>query len=342
MKKLYTAQKTAVIIPFYQTETGLLRRAVKSVFEQDDVTSVHVIVADDGCPIAARDELKNIIVPDGFSLTIVRQPNRGPSAARNLGLENISDKTEFIAFLDSDDIWYPEHLQRAIRSLSFTNGDFYFAPCEYEDHERNAPMAKSFSSFADSLHGIPLDIDKRVREVQKFPIDLFMHSPGKIITSSVVIRRRIAPDLRFKEEFHSGEDVLFFWQYFMHSQHVLFSTVNDFMMCKGLNIWGKASRDFHHYMRLQLNERLLIKQLIEISSQSDQVPTAFLKEKKERWYFNFCRNLLKIRSWKTFRMIISRIKKECPILALQVLAYPLFSLRAKARRLIKRFCHKSI
>ena len=121
------SQTIAVIIPFFQRESGILTRALESIRRQKipDGWFVEVIVVDDSSPCSADDESRNLTFEGPFLLKVVRQENGGVAAARNRGLDEAPKDTSLIAFLDSDDIWPADHLARAINAL--TSGfDFYF------------------------------------------------------------------------------------------------------------------------------------------------------------------------------------------------------------------------
>jgi len=67
-----------VIIPYYQEEPGILRRAVSSAIAQEGVGDLEIIVVDDGSPAPARADLKKLDVPAHVALKLIEQPNRGP------------------------------------------------------------------------------------------------------------------------------------------------------------------------------------------------------------------------------------------------------------------------
>ena len=97
----------SVIIPTYN-RAGLVARAVESVFEQT-FRDFELIVVDDG----STDRTEAALAVYGDGLTLLRQANRGVSAARNRGLAEA--KGRLISFLDSDDYWHPKKLAVQVR-----------------------------------------------------------------------------------------------------------------------------------------------------------------------------------------------------------------------------------
>jgi glycosyltransferase involved in cell wall biosynthesis len=80
---------------------------VDSVLAQE-FRGFELIVVDDG----SRDETPQLLQPYGDSIRVLRQENRGVSAARNAGIAG--SRGELIAFLDSDDLWLPGKLARQV------------------------------------------------------------------------------------------------------------------------------------------------------------------------------------------------------------------------------------
>src|SRR5208282_4925870 len=100
----------SVIIPTYnRTEQTIA--AIDSVLAQT-YSNFEVIVVDDGSTDRSGDVIQRFISqrPDGCQqIRFFRELNQGASAARNTGIANA--RGEYIAFLDSDDIWVPEKLE---------------------------------------------------------------------------------------------------------------------------------------------------------------------------------------------------------------------------------------
>lgn len=99
-----------VLVPVYNRPAKLLR-ALRSVARQI-LLPRQVVVVDDASSISFNDCEIHRMFSDlpGVEVYVHRlKQNVGPSAARQAGLEHL--KTDFVAFLDSDDVWRPEKLQ---------------------------------------------------------------------------------------------------------------------------------------------------------------------------------------------------------------------------------------
>jgi glycosyltransferase involved in cell wall biosynthesis len=91
----------SVIIPAYNSE-DLIGETIQSVHAQTLSVS-EIIVVDDG----SSDETSK--VAESLGAIVIRQPNRGVSAARNVGIRAATKP--WIALLDQDDIWQPEKIE---------------------------------------------------------------------------------------------------------------------------------------------------------------------------------------------------------------------------------------
>ncbi len=101
----------SVIIPTYN-RAGWVSQAVDSVLTQT-FSDFELLVVDDG----STDATLEALAPYGGRLTFLRtRRNRGVAAARNLG--TAAARGEWLAFLDSDDLWRPEKLARQVAFLA--------------------------------------------------------------------------------------------------------------------------------------------------------------------------------------------------------------------------------
>ncbi len=99
----------AVVIPAYNA-ASFIRNAIESVLSQT-LQPDEVIVVDDG----SSDDTRRIVAAYGPYVTLLEQQNGGPAAARNFAVR--SSTSRYIAFLDADDTWSPDKLERQIRAL---------------------------------------------------------------------------------------------------------------------------------------------------------------------------------------------------------------------------------
>jgi glycosyltransferase involved in cell wall biosynthesis len=102
--------KVSVVIPTYNRATTV-PRAIESVLAQT-VTDLEVIVVDDG---SSDDTGKVLGQRFGDRIRYYPQVNQGASVARNRGVEQA--RGEWIAFLDSDDLWEKEKLEWQFKAL---------------------------------------------------------------------------------------------------------------------------------------------------------------------------------------------------------------------------------
>lgn len=100
----------SVIIPTFN-RAWCLKKAIDSVLAQD-YTHFEIIVVDDG----STDKTPDLLSEYGGATTVIHQPNQGVSAARNRGVA--ASNGVLIAFLDSDDSWYPKKLSAQVDFFS--------------------------------------------------------------------------------------------------------------------------------------------------------------------------------------------------------------------------------
>jgi glycosyltransferase involved in cell wall biosynthesis len=99
----------SVIIPTYNRD-WVLKEAIDSVLSQE-FDGVELIVVDDG----STDSTAALLAAYGRSITTIHQSNAGVSAARNRGAAAATGR--WLSFLDSDDLWLPQKLQRQTHFL---------------------------------------------------------------------------------------------------------------------------------------------------------------------------------------------------------------------------------
>ncbi len=99
----------SVIVPIHN-RAALIPRVLGSVYQQSHLPD-EIIVVDDGSTDGVREKIINTF----SDVTYLYQKNKGVSAARNRGIQQAKGK--WIAFLDSDDEWLPNKLEKQIQAL---------------------------------------------------------------------------------------------------------------------------------------------------------------------------------------------------------------------------------
>ena len=103
--------RVSVIMPSYNTAT-LIAASLDSVFQQT-FQNFEVIVVNDGSPDAPQ--LEKALSPYLDRIVYISQENKRAAGARNTAIRK--SRGEFLAFLDSDDVWLPGHLAAQVKLL---------------------------------------------------------------------------------------------------------------------------------------------------------------------------------------------------------------------------------
>ncbi len=99
-------RSVSIIIPAYNSRE-YIGKAIESATSQS-FKNIEIFVVDDGSTDGTKDAVESYIRDS--KIRYIHQENKGPAAARNLGISKSSG--EFIAFLDADDIWLPDKLEQ--------------------------------------------------------------------------------------------------------------------------------------------------------------------------------------------------------------------------------------
>lgn len=127
----------SIITPVYMCE-AYIERTMNSVLAQT-YPNWEMLLVDDCSPDGSAEIIRSYAEKDPRFKYIKLENNSGAAIARNVGLENA--KGRYIAYLDADDIWLPEKLERQIRFME--ENDVQFSCCDYEKIEADdTPLNK--------------------------------------------------------------------------------------------------------------------------------------------------------------------------------------------------------
>ena len=101
--------KVTVLLPTFNRQ-DLIVETIKSVFTQT-YSDYEVLVVDDG----STDDTEHVLKPWKSKISYIKKTNGGPSSSRNVGISRIT--SDYVAFLDSDDQWEPNFLERVVSVL---------------------------------------------------------------------------------------------------------------------------------------------------------------------------------------------------------------------------------
>ncbi len=150
--------KVSTIIPAYNAERTIAQ-AIDSALSQD-FENHEVVVVNDG----STDSTAAILKRYGNNIQVITQRNSGLSAARNAGVRRST--SDYLAFLDADDIWVPGKLKTMVSALErHPLASLVFS--EYSYLDRNGAECGG-SAFGD-VAGLEQLMSERPFPVLSFP-----------------------------------------------------------------------------------------------------------------------------------------------------------------------------
>jgi glycosyltransferase involved in cell wall biosynthesis len=137
--------QVSVIIPTYN-RANLISKAIDSVLAQT-FTDYEIIVVDDG----SNDDTQVVLTKYQDKLRVIAQENKGEGEARNTGIR--SAKGDYLAFLDSDDLWFPNKLAEQMEKLKHSPETLWSFCDAYYFNDSNGNILFSFSAIASPFEG---------------------------------------------------------------------------------------------------------------------------------------------------------------------------------------------
>jgi glycosyltransferase involved in cell wall biosynthesis len=239
----------SAVIPVYNRREKI-RHAIESVAAQT-YKNIEIIVVDDGSTDGTRDVLDEY----GDRIRCVRKENGGVSSARNRGAREA--KGEFIAFLDSDDRWVPEKIEKQLAHLArFPGFSIIVCDCVFvrEDGEvvgqtnrrkfitRDGEClmdALSYPSLAPSSLLLKKDVffdaggfdeDLRTAEDQDLMLKLAEKNPFVLIEEPLYFAMRSSDGLSLLPT--SYDDTIFVVERFLRERPQIPASVKNNVLCK--------------------------------------------------------------------------------------------------------------
>jgi glycosyltransferase involved in cell wall biosynthesis len=195
--------RVLVIIPVYNRH-NLVIQALESVKNQS-YPATRVVVVDDGSTDSTAETIQEWFDENKlFPGVLIKTPNQGAASARNIAIDRYIAGSDAVAFLDSDDLWPIDFLQRSISIL---------------DEDPEVVAVSSDRCLFDVASNARIVHTSRLLAEQPL---LFMLEYGAGIGSCTVLRSiAVEKTQRFPADVLTGHDAIFFsriaklglWQY---------------------------------------------------------------------------------------------------------------------------------
>ncbi|OIQ49176.1 UDP-Glc:alpha-D-GlcNAc-diphosphoundecaprenol beta-1,3-glucosyltransferase WfgD [Pseudodesulfovibrio hydrargyri] len=198
--------KVSVIIPAYNAEK-VISEAIGSILAQAGGYDLEILVADDRSTDGTREVVARLAQRHPQIVLLDNAGAKGPGGGRNTCLKRATG--EYVAFLDADDVWLPDHLESGVsfleRCRDFDIAFFNFDIVDYETKEvvgdwfsnrkaisrfRTEPVEDGFFQVMDDLYEALLG-------------ECFIH------VQSTILRKSSIGGLLFNEAYRWGEDLMF-------------------------------------------------------------------------------------------------------------------------------------
>ncbi len=120
----------SVVVPTYG-RPEFLPEAIESVVDQT-YDEIELVVVDDCSPSPVEPQLDGVDTGDRTLRVVRHEENQGANAARSTGIE--ASDGEFVAFIDDDDVWLPEKVERQVAAFEDPDVGLVATGLRYESH----------------------------------------------------------------------------------------------------------------------------------------------------------------------------------------------------------------
>jgi glycosyltransferase involved in cell wall biosynthesis len=200
-----TSSDVSVVMTALDAER-YLDQALRSAFEQTRPPAV-VIVVDDGSTDATAD------IAEGFDprVRVLRRPHAGIGVSRNTGIAEV--ETEYVAFLDADDLWLPAKLERQLdafaadptRDAVFCMFDEFLEPGAELPPGTRAPRTGQDAALGTGAL-LPMELVRRLGPFDAVPVGDWLGWWGRARTAQV--HEHVVPEVLYRRRIHGANNSL--------------------------------------------------------------------------------------------------------------------------------------
>ncbi len=278
--------KISVIIPTYN-RGEFIKKTINSVLNQT-FKNFELIIVDDGSTDNTKEIIEEFIKKDDRVKYFYQKNSGSPSEPRNLGIEKAQG--EYIAFLDSDDEWLSEKLEKQLAHFKSLKDEYAVVGCYayvIEDDKK-------------------LYIEKRLNtnNIEDFLLksDTFFYSSSSVFLKKELLNKF---SIKYDSDLKIVEDLDFYIS--IAKKHINFSFVKEPLFKYFLhkeNISRHNEENFYNYKKLidkhysffKLNKKILSTQYRKLGT------FAFLAEKRKEAFKYFLKSF---KVWPNIRVVFN-------------------------------------
>lgn len=167
----------SIIVPVYNA--GAYIRETISMVAAQTYGNWELLLVDDGSEDDSREKIRESMESGDARIRLIeKQQNEGAARARNIGIE--ASKGRYVAFLDADDLWMPDKLEKELAFMKEKQAAFVFTAYEFGDEDAkrtgkvvNVPPSltyfKALSRTVIFTTTVMLDTERTGRELIRMP-----------------------------------------------------------------------------------------------------------------------------------------------------------------------------
>ena len=184
----------SIIVPVYKVEQ-YLRQCIDSLLAQT-YRETEIILVDDGSPDRCGDICDSYAEQDR-RIRVIHQENAGVSAARNAGISIA--RGEYIGFVDPDDWIAPEMYEKLLTCMDKYSADMAVCGYTYCSEAGEPDEKRSYACRPEEC----ISRKEAMRRMADIPPSL------RHVVWNKLFRRNLIGEIRFPEDYHASEDVIF-------------------------------------------------------------------------------------------------------------------------------------
>lgn len=205
----------SVVMPTYN-RAHIISGAIESILNQS-YTNWELIVVDDRSTDHTEETIREWRRKDERIRYVCNEREKGPGGARNTGM--LAAQGQYLAFLDSDDEWYPCHLTDSMRTHELTKADISFAlwveqhgeitSYTFDNEVERYWLQSMRSTFEAWNDGETIVFEKGLFEA------FLLHTRNFFQLNTMVFRRELLDEVGLiNEQFYLGEDTTYLLRFF--------------------------------------------------------------------------------------------------------------------------------